>query len=450
MTISETFLVESLDWDYNKSYFQQTSLAGTDNEVDSLSPLQKNFSERVRLLTEENNVGSFLVDSRVLVTGPSDALRAAAVKNWEFKRDQANWWGRFHTVVAVGSLVGAALSSPFVAEGAIVFIAVATAIAFFANAFFAAKNFKRTEASQGQINQWNKHPAESVASARANAFRQGFFYSMNNGFKGDYRTISPQNILHPSEVTWLYEQNLANMMKDVNIQAQRQNVNSNEKKRWVEQFIAQNPLSLKAIEYAYEPQDPKRQILEAWCPSFEAYREDVSSVQKFFAEKASQIERQMKKESSRLEAQRSLALAHPLSIKKASNEEAQRLCKEQEAVEGLSEEARKAVTARYDKVIKDNNDHYSVISKPINTYYDQCIKDVKDWREECLQQIEREKAVAIDPYFQPALTLFTRAYDSWEKGKYDSSSFYRGQEFLFPALRPLPSAPPLDDERKES
>ena len=275
------------------------------------------------------------------------------------------------------------------------------------------------------------------------AYKYGFFYCMNNALKGSYGNISPQNILHPSEVTWLYEQNFLDIMKGVISQMQRQNVSSTEKAKWIEQFIAQNPLTHKAIHYAYKPQDPKRQILEAWSSSFDAYRQDVLSVQRHFTERSNQIHHQANKEFGKIEEQRNLALALPLSIKRTSDDEASRLRKERLEVEGISEEDRYEIRKEYDAMVNNNQTYYLTIANPINLYYNNSRAEIEAWQAECLREIEQEKLAGVSFYFEPGLELFTRAYDSWEKQKYDEAACYRSQEFFFEELMPPPSAPPL-------
>ncbi len=433
-----TTISEFDELDCTGDYFQHISLNSKAAAVDPLFPVQRNFAERVQLITDKNKVSCFLVDSRILVKGPSDVVRVAEAKKWESQRDEATWWGRFHVVSVISSMIVAAVAGAYLLYP----VAIAGAVNAVAGIVFAIKNYNRAEAAQSKVDQWNQHPAERVATERAKAYNQGFFYCLNNGLKGCYGTIAPQNILHPEEVTWLYEQSLTKMMKDVGAQSQRQNISSSEKTRWVERFISQNPLSYKAIDYAYQDHDPKRRILAAWSPSFEAYSQDVSSVRKYFAEKSNQICTQARNEINRLNDQRNLALSVPLAFKISKNNEARQARDEALRVEGLSEYDRNRAIRDCEDTLKSHETYYLLVATPINMYYDKCVNDVKVWKSGCLEKIERDRSSGIAPYFQPALNLLAGAYNDWEQQKTNEAAFYRSQQYFFADLAPIPTAPP--------
>lgn len=440
MTTSDLSIDASRDWDFNKEYFQEVSLEVAHNLVDAEALSRKSFTDRVKLLAVQNAVATYLVDALVSVRGPSDAARAAAVKHWEQRRDQATFYGRANVVCMIASMAGAAVGAVLLPPAA-----VAGAVALVATAFFANRCYDQAESAQEQIDQWSVHPAQSITDMRSRAYAGGFFYAMNSGLKGTYGTVSNKNVMHPSEISWLYEQSLTRMMQDISTQMQRQNISPVEKTRWVEGFISQNLLSRAAIAFAYEANDPRRQILEAWAPSFEAFKQDVLTTQQQFSTRKQQVHNQAWEQIYRLEEQRDLALKVPLSLKKANNDEAWRV--RQEAMEsqpGLSDEARRRIIRDYEQALRNNESVYLAVATPINLYYDGWRANVEAWEKACLAQIHEERSFGMAPYFEPGLNLFASAYGSWRQQSLKEAHFYQsGGNQIFRDFDPLPSAPPM-------
>lgn len=440
MTPSDISLDDSRNWDFDTNYFHEVSLAIPYEEVDAYALAQRSFQERVRPLSVKNDIGTYLVDKLILVNGPSDSLRARATTYWEAKKDASTWWGRFNIVVLVGSLA-------LTAATAISFppIAVAAGVSSVANLLFAARNFNQSSHAGMQIRKWDTHPAQNVADIRAKAYsaKDGFFYAMDNHLKGSFSVPHTKNILHPSEVSWLYEQTLTNMMQDVATKMQRLNLPPSDKATWVTRFIDQNPLSSKAVAYAYDPLDPKRQILERYTASFEALKQDVLTTQEHFVKQGIQIRAQAKNELKKLDEQKELALKLPLSIKKKADEAALQDRNDHLSVEGISQEDRKEAEARYKKALQKNESNYREIADPIIAKYVGWEKNIRDWESSCLKQLQKDKDLGISPYFEPSLGLFRAAYTHWEKQTIDEMFFYHGSQDLFPELDPIPSAPLL-------
>ncbi len=388
-------------------YFQDVFLEPSQEPVDGKALSEKSFSERVTILAAQGDICTWLVDRLVNVTGPSDAARAAAQKNWTSVRDNATWWSRFNIVLAAGSVVGSVASIVFPP------LAIVGVVCLVASSVFAGKYYHQAQDAQTQIDKWSVHPARSIADARARAYSNGFFYAMNNGLKGTYGTHSQNNILHPSEVTWLYEQALMDMMKDVSAKLQRLNVNPQDKSKWVEGFVAQNPLSGSAISYAFDAADPKRMILEAWASSFEAFKQDVLSFRNQSKAEEQKVHDQAWKEIHGLEGKRNLALKPFLSLKNSNNDEAWRVRQAGLSAEGISEERRKEVICQYEQTLRNNEAIYLAATTPINLCYDSWRKNVEYWEENALQQIKQGKDQGVAFFFEPALHLFNGAYTAW-------------------------------------
>ena len=420
------------DWDFQKNSYKELTLAEPVENVDPLFLSQRPFAERVKLLSFDNSTCTYLVDGLIRVTAPSESIRLSATNHWEGKKNEANWWRKFHIGVIVGSVALtalAALAAPPIAVAGVVWIAV--------GAIFATKNSNRMEAAQKQIDQWNVHPAQSVADERARAYKNGFFYALNLNLKGSFGITSPQNILHPSEVTWLYEQALRDLMNDVITQMQRQNITSYAKTKWVERFISENPLALQSLAYAYEPNDLRRQVLESWSYSFDAYKQDVITTQKSFETRKNQIRSRAQEEIRQLEEQRALALNLPLSLKNASDQEAKRI-RDVKIKSIFSTSTIKEINDEYQQALNDNKALYLISTNPINLYYDEKISDIKKTEAAYLQQIDQEKDLGMSPYFEPGLRLFGSAFESWQNRSNDEIYLHQAE----PDLYPLPSAPP--------
>jgi hypothetical protein len=412
------------DFDFEKKYFTDISLNVSQEELQPWELLQKTFSERVKLIDERSNENYYLVDQVVLVKGLNDATRSLAVKYWEEEKNRLLFWDRFLLTATIGSLLLTGVSTFFVAPVA----CAVTGCSSLINFVLYYRMQGKIEKAQQNIQQWGNHPATLVADARARAYKNGFFYAMDLNLKGSLNTVSSQNILHPKEVSWLYEQDFLKKMQEIAVKMERAKFSDSDKAKWVEEFVKKNLLSIEAVSYAYDPQSQKRMLLEPWALSFSAYKEDVFCVQKEFEEKSTQITDQAQIEIDRFERQRELALNTPFSIKKARDDEAYKKYEGDQLKEAL----------------KSNKAIYKSTIGPINLYYDEQIASVKTWKTNSKQALELEKDKALSYYFQSAMNLFSGAFHSLQDYVKDSEPLYKTRHIPFYEEAPTPSAPPLE------
>ncbi len=417
------------NFDFEKMYFTETSLSLPQQDVNPWELSQESFPERVKLIEEQGNTSSYLVDTLVKVKGPNDAMRSAAIKHWESEKNRASFWRSLSPLLFVSSGVFCSFLG-VVVVGSPLFAAIAVLTSSIAIIVLEIKNEGRIEKANEELLQWNVHPAQPIADARSGAYVSGFFPAMNFDLKGRFDTISPQNVLHPSELTWLYEQDLVRMRNEITIKMERQYISCSDKAKWVEQFVAQNLLSFKAIAYAYEPENLKRLILEPWALSFDAYRQDVLTVQNEFQAKSNEIRNQAKVEINRLEKLRDLALNLPRAEKKARDDEARY-------------KYRKDYTNKW-QALENNKAIYSATVAPIKLYYNEWIAGVERWESSYLSQLRLEKDEALSYYFEPAINLFSAAFNSWQNQTKEDVVIYQSRNHPFPDLMPLPTAPPKD------
>lgn len=374
MVTCDTSLDELRDWDFDKSYLSTTALVVPDNkEIDAYAIAQRSFAERVTLLETKNNLSTYLVDQRILVHGPSDAMRAHAIKNWEGQKETSTWWSRFHILVVLGSLV-------FVGAIAKAFplLAAAGTASAIANALFSSNHKKQAAHAETQERQWNKHPAQSIADMRAKAYssNDGFFFAISNRLKGNFSTVHVKNILHPSEVTWLYEQALTGMLKDAAC-----STSPNDKAEWTIRFVTQNLLSFQSIDYAYEPQDLKTLALGFYAPYFEVYKQNVLTAAKPFNERANTI-----RSEARLR------------------------------IESLKKQILVPYMMSNQRLYASTYAPYPLTYIPqSNPFYERDKKAIEKWESDQLKEIQREKEAELAPYFERGRDLLKAAYGRLEK-----------------------------------
>lgn len=385
------------------------------------------LENRAVLLGSQSNFSTYLIDTSIKAKIPSENFRQEKIDHWKTEHTQAKKWAWLEGV------------SGILAAGAIGFFAMtnmtrmALGVCSIGLLTFAGMNiFSQAKKAKHQIDGWSTNPLAEIAEARTRAYKKEFPYVLSHDLK--LRGLSHFQILLPEEVLFLFERYFDKFCANL-LSAQP----SSEKqiKEWLDSFTYCNPVSNKALTYAYN-QVPDKYLRVSY--DFEVLYKQLTDLRGEFNKLRNQREKETAVVIKNINRNRDLAL-EPFAAaclyykKQASNERDAKLQKTTKA------EERTPIYNEYRASIAKYQAYHAAAIIPVNLIFNNQVRDAEASLESILKEIKKNEASSHAPYFNYAWGLLDYAKKVKEQPNfvYQPQIFTSAEAFQIPA----PFVPPV-------
>lgn len=381
--ISLSFDAESDEYDYYSTAFRPV-ISPVQNDYVPLaerverSVQQDAFNLRIQLISQNHKTATYQVDQCIEAKVPSDNFRERAVQHWQGKQSSH----KTHAWTAVGLTIASlgAIATP------LPYIALASLV----TAVYAGVQFYKWGQTVHQIASWQLDPAIQIASERKKAYEKGFSYVYNNNLK--LVDTSRHAVLLPHEVEYLYNRYFDHTCVDLLAQ---KCVTDQQKKKWLDAFSTDNPISQKVLMYVFERVP---EIFAALSHNVESILASLKNIAKDFSNLRMQRNNEADRLLQEIESHRTTALTIPNAALKNKLSEARDAYHERRAY------ATGAYKDQLKKEYKLEKEKYKALHAvavlPINLYFDGKAKEVRDELSATLALIARQEANAFSPYYE--------------------------------------------------
>ncbi len=426
--------IEKEDYDFENSKYRPLfstpdlypSIGATWMENHFKNPLEN----RVAKISTDTQHDTYLIDTTIKAKIPSETFRQEKVNHWKAEHNTVKQWawieGGLGALLAGGTAVAATNS-------AAPLVIVALGVTTVASLVFMALNISKTHDASRQIAGWSANPLEKIAEDRAAAYRNGFPYVLRNDLKLQVGVTSTSKILLPEEVTFLFERYFDQFSRKLLAQTPH---TEQGKKEWLDSFTSCNPVSNKALMYAYG-QVPEKYLRVSY--DYEVLHKQLTDLRGEFDQLRSQRRVESDKVIKGINQNRSLALA-PFVMALAYYKREAEKDRDQKLATTKDEDKIREIKREYDAAILKYEAYHLAATLPINALFDSQISAAKENLRTILAEIKRNEATSHAPYFNYAWGLvdFARRVKEQPQFVYQPQDFSPGQVFHIPQPSPAP------------
>lgn len=407
--------------DYRSPLFQPEITPRRDGYLPTAEAVQEMvkrdaLNARVQLVAQDCRRATYCIDQSIQVTVPSPEFREAMAKHWEGEESSRKvraWSAVLLTIAGI-----AALFSP------LPYIALASVI----TAIYAGVQFYRAGEAGNQVAGWRVDPSQELATERAKAYEKGFLYAYKKELK--LGASSQRAVLLPHEVEHLYHRYFDRTCLELSMQRCTQD---GQKKRWLDRFLADNPLSESVLLYAFG------EVPQRFAPlsrNFERLAASLRNVEAEFTALRGQRTTEAERAIQRIESQRSAAVAIPQSaLQYKLNEAREERDQRRQVGEGVD-------PRQIERDYQSQKEGYEAVCQaaivPINLYFDGKVHEAREALQQVLSAICGEEAHAFSPYYNYAQRMIAAALATRNLGYvYTEEPFNPVREFHIPELPPI-------------
>lgn len=389
------------------------------------------LENRVAQLSSDAQYSTYLIDTSIKARIPSENYRQEKVSHWTSVHGAVKQWAWIEG--GLGALLAVAAAGAAFHSAAPIAIA-ALGVCSVASLVFMSMNISKTREASRQIAGWSVNPLEKIAQARADAYRVGFPYILAQDLKLQVGMASPSKILLPEEVTFLFERHFDQFTRKLLAQSPH---TEQGKKEWLDAFTSCNPVSNKALMYAYN-QVPEKFLRVSY--DYEILYKQLTDLRGEF----DRLRRERRAESDKvikgINQNRALALA-PFAAALTYYQLEARRERDEKLAKTKDDSKIREINKEYDAAIFKYEAYHMAATLPVNALFDSQVATAKENLRSILAEIKKNEASSHAPYFNYAWGLvdYARKVKDQPHFIYQPQNFQAAEVFHIPA----PSAPPV-------